>query len=98
MAILYVIYCFELLFLFPTVSAILLLKANEIIANILINEISIIINCIAPAKKVQCNTKYAPWINDDFIIQSKLRDNLHNKAKKSDSQKTGDSTDLSVTL
>ena len=58
----------------------------EIIANILINEISIIINCIAPAKKVQCNTKYAPWIDDDFIIQSKLRDDLHKKAKLSDSQ------------
>ena len=31
----------------------------EIVANVLINEITLIINCIAPPKKIQCSNNYA---------------------------------------
>ena len=43
------------------------------------------INCIAPAKKIQCNDKYAPWIDNEFIGQAKLRDQYHSNAKSTDS-------------
>ena len=48
------------------------------IAEILINELSLIIECIAPSKKVQCSNNYAPWISQDFINESKVKDYLHN--------------------
>ena len=62
------------------------LEDPDQIANILLSELNIIINCIAPAKKIQCKSKYAPWIDDDYITQAKLRDDLHSKAKYIDSQ------------
>ena len=58
----------------------------NIIAETLLNELSIIIECIAPSKKIQCSKNYAPWINDDFIRESKIKDNLHRIAKGSNSQ------------
>ena len=42
------------------------------IANIIFNEITIIINCIAPPMKVQCTNKYTPWTDKNFIEQAKL--------------------------
>ena len=39
----------------------------NIIAETLLNELSIIIECIAPSKKIQCSNSYAPWINDEFL-------------------------------
>ena len=39
----------------------------NVIAETLVNELSIIIECIAPSKKIQCSNSYAPWINDDFL-------------------------------
>ena len=53
------------------------------IAETLLNELSIIIECIAPSKKVQCTKKYAPWINQEFIRESKIKDELHRIAKGS---------------
>ena len=53
----------------------------NVIAETLLNELSIIIECIAPSKKVQCTKKYAPWINQDFIRESKIKDKLHRIAK-----------------
>ena len=58
----------------------------DTIANILINEISLIINCIIPAKRIQCYNKFALWIDEEYIHQSKVRDDMHSKAKISDSQ------------
>merc|ERR1712101_64271 len=57
----------------------------NIIAEILLNELSIIIECIAPSKKIQCSKNYAPWINQDFIRESKIKDELHRIAKGSNS-------------
>ena len=37
------------------------------IAELLVYEVSIIIESIAPSKRVQCKNSYAPWINSDFI-------------------------------
>ena len=53
------------------------------IAETLINELSIIIECIAPSKKIQCNSTYAPWIKEDFLREAKVKDNLHKIAKRS---------------
>ena len=53
------------------------------IAETLLNELSIIIECIAPSRKVQCSKKYAPWINQNFIRESKIKDELHRIAKGS---------------
>ena len=39
----------------------------NIIAETLLNELSIIIECISPSKKIQCSKNYAPWINEEFI-------------------------------
>ena len=36
--------------------------------------------------KVQCSNKYAPWIDDEFVYQAKIMDELHNKAKHYDTQ------------
>ena len=58
----------------------------EIVANILIKEITLIINCIAPPKKIQFTNNYAPWIDQEFINQSKIKDNLHTKAKLTNSE------------
>ena len=52
----------------------------------MINELSIIIECIAPSKKIQCSNSYAPWINDDFLRESKIKDNLHKIAKGTNNQ------------
>ena len=40
----------------------------NIIAETLLNELSIIIKCIAPSKKIQCVKTYAPWIKDEFLF------------------------------
>ena len=45
------------------------------------NELSIIIECIAPSKKIQCNNSYVPWLNEEFQRESKIKDNLHRIAK-----------------
>ena len=43
----------------------------NIIAEILVNEISLIIECISPSRKIQCSNNYAPWINERYILESK---------------------------
>ena len=43
----------------------------NIIAETLINELSLIIECIAPSRKVQCSKSYTPWINKEFIRESR---------------------------
>ena len=53
----------------------------NIIAETLLNELSIIIECIAPSKKIQCSNSYAPWIKDEFLRESKIKDNLQRIAK-----------------
>ena len=58
----------------------------DIIAEILIRELSIIIECIAPSKLVQCDSKYAPWIDQNFKKESKLKNELHKIAKKSNNE------------
>ena len=58
----------------------------NIIAEKLLNELSIIIECIAPSKKIQCSNSYAPWINDEFLRESKIKDNLHKIAKGTNNQ------------
>ena len=58
----------------------------NIIAETLLNELSIIIECIAPSKKIQCNSTYAPWIKEEFLRESKVKDNLHRIAKRSNSE------------
>ena len=58
----------------------------NIIAETLLNELSIIIECIAPSKKIQCTNSYAPWIKDDFLRESKVKDNLHRIAKGTNSE------------
>ena len=57
----------------------------NVIAETLLNELSIIIECIAPSKKIQCSKNYAPWINKDFIREAKIKDELHRIAKGSNS-------------
>ena len=37
-------------------------------------------------KKIQCSNSYAPWINDDFLRESKIKDNLHKIAKGTNNQ------------
>ena len=39
------------------------------IAEILIGEITVIIESIAPSKRVQCKSSYAPWLNDQYIYE-----------------------------
>ena len=56
---------------------------TDFIAKTMINEILIIIESIAPAKRVQCSSNYAPWLNQEFLDESKLRDRLHVIARKS---------------
>ena len=58
----------------------------NIIAETLLNELSIIIECIAPSKKIQCTKSYAPWINEEFLRESKTKDNLHKIAKGSNDE------------
>ena len=58
----------------------------NVIAETLLNELSIIIECIAPSKKIQCTKSYAPWINGDFLRESKLKDKLHKIAKGSNNE------------
>merc|ERR1712240_666541 len=53
----------------------------NIIAETLLNELSIIIECISPSKKIQCNSTYAPWIKEEFLRESKVKDELHRIAK-----------------
>ena len=40
----------------------------------------------SPPKKIQCTNNYAPWIDQEFINQSKIKDNLHTKAKLTNSE------------
>ena len=54
----------------------------NVIAETLLNELSIIIECIAPSKKIQCNSSYAPWIKEEFLREAKVKDNLHKIAKR----------------
>ena len=37
-------------------------------------------------KKVQCTTKYTPWIDEDFKKQYQIRDDLHKIAKQSNKE------------
>ena len=37
-------------------------------------------------KKIQCSNSYAPWINNDFLRESKIKDNLHKIAKGTNNQ------------
>ena len=32
-------------------------------------------------KKIQCNNTYAPWVNEEFIRETKIRDQLNEKAR-----------------
>ena len=50
----------------------------------MVNEIFVIINSIAPSKKVQCSNKYAPWFDSNYIHQTKIWDSLHKKARITD--------------
>ena len=45
-----------------------------------------IIESIAPAKKIQCSNKYVSWIDENSKKQSNLKDNLHKIAKKSNKE------------
>ena len=40
----------------------------------LIGEMSLIIESIAQSKRIQYKNSYAPWINSEFIAESKTRD------------------------
>ena len=58
----------------------------NIIANIIITELSRIIELISPSKKIQCSKSHAPWIHKNFKIQANIRDNLHSIAIRIDTQ------------
>ena len=42
----------------------------NVIANILISELSIIIKSIEPSKIIQCTNSYCLWVTDKFNIES----------------------------
>ena len=56
---------------------------TDFIVETLINEISIIIESIAPSKRIQCSSNYVPWLNQEFSYASKLRDRIHVIARNS---------------
>ena len=58
------------------------------IAECLVNELSIMIETISPGKLVQCNKHYAPWIDNNFVTQSQLRDKFHKIAVSTNNQGT----------
>ena len=39
--------------------------APDITANTIINEVSLMIECIAMSKKIQCKNNYVPWIDNN---------------------------------
>ena len=39
------------------------------IAEILIGELTVIIELIAPSKRVQCKSTYVPWLNYEYILE-----------------------------
>ena len=39
-----------------------------------------------PPRKIQCTNNYAPWIDQEFINQYKIKDDLHIKAKPTNSE------------
>merc|ERR1712030_82609 len=47
------------------------------IAEIIINQVNIIINSIAPAKKIQCKKKYAKWLNINIKNQGDIKNKAH---------------------
>ena len=50
------------------------------ISQCIINELSIIIETLSPSKLIQCEKKYAPWIDNEFLEQSSIRDKLQSIA------------------
>ena len=49
----------------------------NVIANILINELSIIIESISPSKQIQCKNNHCPWLTDEYKIEASIRDNRY---------------------
>ena len=58
----------------------------NVITEILVNEISLMIECIAPSQKVQCSHNYTPWITEEYRSKSKIKDILHSKVKITNSE------------
>ena len=61
----------------------------EIIANILITELNLIINCIAPKRRVQLTKRFAPYINKSLKDEITVKNNIYKKYIK-----TKDKNDL----
>ena len=57
---------------------------SDFIAETLINELSIMVETLAPAKLIQCEKKYAPWIDHEYIHEAELRDKFHSIAISND--------------
>merc|ERR1712240_483855 len=58
----------------------------DYIAELLISELSIIIESISPSKHVQCSSNYVPWITAEQRSEAHLRDNYHKTATKTNSE------------
>ena len=65
-----------------TLNSIFSLTDPNEIANIIIFELSRIIEFLAPAKKIQCSKKYCPWVDSNYRIEANKRDTLHSEAIK----------------
>ena len=55
-------------------------------ADTLVTELTNICNSISPYKLIQCNKKYIPWIDKNYLQQTIFRDNLHKTAIITDDQ------------
>ena len=42
-------------------------KDSNYVAETLVNEISILVETLAPSKLIQCSKKFAPWLNKEFF-------------------------------
>ena len=51
------------------------------IAETIINQMDIIINSIAPSKKIQCKKNYVKWLNNDIKKQGNIKNLAHKQAK-----------------
>ena len=58
----------------------------NIIAETMIWDISLMIESIVPSKKIQYKNNNAPLPNDEFKYEAKIRDDLHEKIRISDSE------------
>ena len=58
----------------------------DAIAEILINELSLIIETISPSKKIQCSNSFCPWLDDEYRIEASIRDNLHTIARTTNTE------------